>query len=639
MKPVIYLLIVIFLIYPNQTRAEEAGEQLEDIFAIFSEEKMVITPSKHSQPISHSPSTITVITADEIRRSGATSIPDILRSVPGMEVMQTSAAEFNVSIRGNNQLQANKLLVLIDGRSVQEEVQNFVFWTAFPIELEEIDRIEVIRGPGSAIWGANAFDGVVNIITKSPKDLKGTFISTTGGQIGTSLIRLIHAGEHERFDYKLSLGHHRANEWRDRDALALEVFRGNVFIRYHLSPERRLSLSGGISDAARYDGPLFDTTGLLDTDIAYSHLQLTYEAPRSFFRFYWNSFRTKLKQTALVLGTEPEFISNNRLYNLEWQHQVPISRTHQLIGGVNYRLNVVEGNIIEQRHQLDLIGIYLQDEWTFLESFTLVVGTRYDYSETSGRDSHFHTFSPRASLLYRPAQHQTFRLSAGLAYRPPTPLESFQRLDIILPSLPINQIVGNRGLDHEQIGSYEAGYTTLLFGHIKGEITLFYNQLSDLINSQLAEGDPTILTYFNRGKAQVYGGEIGGELLLRTWLITFANYAHQQVDDKSPLPIRRAAPRHKINAGIRIQPGNGLTADLLIHYVSKIKYPEPLGNPGQTRGTDAYTLVNLRAGYRLLHDKAELVLSVFNLFNDIHREYPLGDEIGIRVAGTLNLRF
>ncbi len=135
MKPIIYLLIIICLICANRTLAEEPGEELEDIFAIFAEEKMVITPSKHPQPISYSPSTITVITADEIQRSGATSIPDILRSVPGMEVMQTSSAEFNVSIRGNNQLHTNKLLVLIDGRSIQEEVQNFTLWTIFPIVL------------------------------------------------------------------------------------------------------------------------------------------------------------------------------------------------------------------------------------------------------------------------------------------------------------------------------------------------------------------------------------------------------------------------------------------------------------------------------------------------------------------------
>ena len=205
--------------------------------------------------------------------------------------------------------------------------------------------------------------------------------------------------------------------------------------------------------------------------------------------------------------------------------------------------------------------------------------------------------------------------------------------------MPITQIVGNRDLDAERIASFEAGYSTFLYERLKGELTLFYNQLSDLINSEPAVEDPTLLKYFNRGKAQVYGGEIGGELLLRHWLISFANYAHQQVDDESPPPIRRAAPRHKINGGIRMQFENGLTTNLLIHYVSKIKHPEALDKPGQTRETDAYTLVNIRAGYRFRKDKVELSFSIFNLLNDVHREHPLGDEIGTRVLGTLNLKF
>ncbi|MFQ5949615.1 MAG: TonB-dependent receptor plug domain-containing protein, partial [Nitrospiria bacterium] len=499
MRPIIYLLVVICLACPRQSLAQEPGEELSDIFAIFAEEEMVITPSKHLQPISQSPSTITVITADEIRRSGATSIPDILRRVPGMEVMQTTTAEFNLSIRGNNQLHANKLLVLIDGRSIQEEVQNYVPWTILPIVLEEIERIEVIRGPGSAIWGANAFDGVVNIITKTPKDLQGTFFSATGGQIGTSLGSLIHAGEGGGLDYKLSLGYHRANEWRDRDELALEVFRGNVLLRYHLTPERRLSLSGGMSYTPRYDGPLFDTVGLLDTDVRYGHFQLTYEGPRSFFRGYWNSFDLNLRPTPPM----PDLTADFQLYNLEWQRQATIGLTHQLIGGINYRLNDVQGNVLDKRRLLHLVGVYLQDEWIPLESLTLVVGARHDYHTTIR-----HTFSPRGSLLYRPTARQTFRLSAGLAYRAPTALESFEDLDITLPFEPIIRIKGDEDLDPERIVSYEAGYSSLFFKRIKGEITLFYNRLSDLINSEPVAGS-TEITFFNRGRAEVYGGEMG----------------------------------------------------------------------------------------------------------------------------------
>ena len=169
MKPFISLGVLAVLLMPVISFAEDTGKEMENIFSLFAEEEMVYTSSKYLQPISQSPSTITVITAEEIRQSGAITIPEILRIVPGMEVMQTGSGGYNVSIRGNNDLSANKLLVLIDGRSFQEEFNKSVIWVDIPIALEEIDQIEVIRGPGSAIWGANAFDGVVKL---SPKALK-----------------------------------------------------------------------------------------------------------------------------------------------------------------------------------------------------------------------------------------------------------------------------------------------------------------------------------------------------------------------------------------------------------------------------------------------------------------------------------
>src|SRR3989304_5822232 len=162
------LLLLTSLVIPVQVMAEEGVDMMEDIYAIFAEEEMVMTASRYLQPVSQSPSTITVITAEEIRESGVTTIPEILRRVPGMEVMQTSVAEFNMGIRGENKLHSNKLLVMIDGRTVQEDFQNHTFWTALPMVLDDIEQIEVIRGPGSSIWGANAFNGVVNIITKKP---------------------------------------------------------------------------------------------------------------------------------------------------------------------------------------------------------------------------------------------------------------------------------------------------------------------------------------------------------------------------------------------------------------------------------------------------------------------------------------
>src|SRR3990172_11334371 len=186
------LLLLFSLIIPVQVMAEEGVDVMEDIYDIFEEEEMVMTASRYLQPVSQSPSTITVITAEEIRESGVTTIPDILRRVPAMEIMQTSVAEFNVGIRGENKLHSNKILVMIDGRTIHEDYQNHTFWTAFPIELEEIEHIEVIRGPGSSIWGANAFNGVVNIITKKPEDTSGISVSAIAGEESMSMGSLVH---------------------------------------------------------------------------------------------------------------------------------------------------------------------------------------------------------------------------------------------------------------------------------------------------------------------------------------------------------------------------------------------------------------------------------------------------------------
>jgi iron complex outermembrane receptor protein len=195
---------------------------------LIKEEETVSIASRYEQPISKAPSNVYVITDEDIRHSGATDIPTILRRVPGLEVMQTTGADFNVSMRGNNQLYANKLLVMIDGRSFYIDAQALVSWKSMPITLPEIKRIEVLKGPASAIYGFNAFDGVINIITKSPEEMKGTTLQFGAGELGTITSAAIHAGTVGKFGYRLSVGRDQNQEWRSRDSLA---FRSRVFRR------------------------------------------------------------------------------------------------------------------------------------------------------------------------------------------------------------------------------------------------------------------------------------------------------------------------------------------------------------------------------------------------------------------------
>src|SRR5689334_2992605 len=160
---------------------------------LIKEEETVSIASRYEQPISQAPSNVYVLTDEDIRQSGATDIPTLLRRIPGMEVMQTTGADFNVSVRGDNQLSANKLLVMVDGRSIYVDFQGQVYWKAIPVTLPEIKRIEVLKGPASVLYGFNAFDGIINIITKSPEEMKGTTLQFGGGAYGTISSAAIYA--------------------------------------------------------------------------------------------------------------------------------------------------------------------------------------------------------------------------------------------------------------------------------------------------------------------------------------------------------------------------------------------------------------------------------------------------------------
>jgi iron complex outermembrane receptor protein len=154
---------------PLEATEPKPETALSEELELIKEEETVSIASRYEQPISQAASNVYVITDEDIRQSGAPDLPTVLRRIPGMEVMQVTGADFNVSVRGDNQLIANKLLVMVDGRSIYVDTQGQVYWKAIPVTLPEIKRIEVLRGPASVLYGFNAFDGIINIITKSPQ--------------------------------------------------------------------------------------------------------------------------------------------------------------------------------------------------------------------------------------------------------------------------------------------------------------------------------------------------------------------------------------------------------------------------------------------------------------------------------------
>ncbi|MDR4465877.1 MAG: TonB-dependent receptor [Nitrospira sp.] len=627
---------------------------IPDELQLLREEETVSIASRYEQPISEAPSNVYVITDEDIRHSGAVDLPTVLRRIPGMEIIQMSGADFNVSIRGDNQLLANKLLVLVDGRSIYIDAQGTTFLKMLPITLPEIKRVEVLKGPASAIYGFNAFDGIINIITKSPEEMKGTTMQIGGGEFGTMTGSAIHAGLIGKWAYRLSAGEEQNQQWRSRDSLAFRTYKFNAHTEYRLTSDSKLTVSGGFLDNNRFDGPTFRGAVVLNSQFVLPYANIAYERPDIFIRAYWNQFNafsdivtdpllaTLLRTTDKNGSTRLDFLGNT--YNVEAQHTLQLG-AHRLTYGFNYRLNTFSGNSITSMSQENRFGVYVQGEWKVASSFTLVAGARYDLHTDINP-----TISPRISLLYQLAPTHTLRASVSIGYRPPALFDTHEDLSVqFLPPLsPGNTpIRGSHNLHPEQIIAYDVGYQGWYFNHrirLRGD--LFFNHISDLIDT-----GGTRLTGFNNsnvGEADIFGGEAGIELLVTSWLSGYANYTYQEVTQRA---ADRGAPRFKVNAGARGLWENGFSAEINYFHVGSATYPiegffSLLPTPPDERVSN-YNLLNLRAAYRFWQQQAkagylrdaEVAVSAFNSLNDKHREHPLGDLIGSRVMGWLTVRY
>lgn len=641
-------------------------ERLHDE-TLYLQEETVSIASRYEQPISQAPSNVYVITEEDIRQSGATDLPTVLRRVPGLDVMQTSGGEFNVAVRGDNQPVANKLLVMIDGRSIYSDVQGVVFWKLLPITVPEIKRIEILKGPASSVYGFNAFDGIINIITKSPEEMKGTTLQFGGGALGTISSAAIHAGTHGKLGYRLSVGHDQNQQWRDRNALAFRSEKINAQADYTLSAQSRVSVSGGLVDSNRFDGVVAYAANQSNTP-AQAYANVLYEKDRFVIRAWWSQFTTTSfnRTNPLVSGfldttnrdgnVDYPFAGNT--YNLESQHSLNLGSSDTLLYGINYRHNTLSSSSIERFTRENRLGLYLQNDWRLPNApITISTGLRYDI------DTFIHpTVSPRLTALYEPIRDHTFHVSLSLAYRPPTIFERRfdERATTTLPLPPplstrTTVVHGSTALSAERIISYEAGYHGWYWNHrLRFRVDLFLNHISNLIDFR--EASPGVVTSFNDAShADIYGAEAGLEFLATRHVSGFVNYVFQSIEQSFIGNARRGVPHSKLNLGLRGGWDYGLSGEATFNYVGAATYPigdvfaslAPFGVAVPNERVASYSIVNLRLGYRFWQQKsaagymrtAECAVSVFNAINDEHKEYALGDTIGRRVMGWLTLRF
>ena len=633
--------------------ATGARAQSGDLFEFFAEEAQVITASRRPQAIRQAPATVHVVEGEDLRASGAHTLWDVLRPVPGVDVMSIRTLYGTVSIRGLNKVLNNRTLVLVDGRRELDDFTHNVNWESVPVLLEEIERIEVVEGPASALYGPNAVNGVINIITKDPGDLQGGQVGYTFGERQTHLGTFLYGGQWQKLGYKLGVGCRTANRYENADQLASKSRKYLLQVGYQLAPDTRVGLAAGWT--------------WLDTDVSLSGLGPAREDGRRGFaradyatrttrlRLFWNQRRTILREFISLPHQDPEL--NYDTFDLNLERTLTLSSRHTLVAGGSLRRTVLRSHLISpDRVERELWALFFESEWHPAARWTLW---------TSGRiDRHTHTglvFSPRFSAVFTPVPEHVLRFSAGTSYRNPTLFENrlaiVEHLELSGPFTNFDlSITGDTELDPERILFFELAHSGRI-GRIKTTVAGFHYRLQDVVAlaaPTFAVSESTVAaatSFVNQGETRAWGGEAGAEVLLRPQVESYLNYSYQHLrGELDPQAAGRGTPNHKLNTGLRYR-RDRLDASVSIHWMSRTLWrnnqiPSASDNFEEVEG---YTLVNAHLGYGFggRWQNLELGLDAFNLLDESHFEIlppsglltqGQGGEI-IRSRRTLTLKY
>jgi len=641
-------------------------------------EDVVVSASRQITTPANAPAGITLISADEIRLSGVTNLPDLLRRVPGMSVLTMGSGNANLAIRGFNQRISNKTLTLVDGRSVYLDFLGGTFFRTLDIDLQDIERIEIIRGPGSTLYGASAFGGVVNIITRPPGSSKGGLVHLTGGSGATLLGNVQFSGRRGIFGYRASVGYEQTNRFElefgeradfmpttDNKLLAVRAVRANAGFR--LVPENGVSIgvSGGVNSF--FDN--FFAIGLFRdfsmTGVS-SHLRADLSLKGLRVRAFWNRFRATAAPSWQAVGgldLSTETLSNVVDVEASYSGSVFLGVRHDLSVGAGYRIKTIDWDFLDGPHLEHHLSGFAEDQITFLPQLVAVLGFRFDQHPLVG-----FTPSPRAALLLKPTPGQALRFSVGTAFRNPTFLESY--LDLTVPTGVVSGVgVKSRGtqdLRPENIFSVELGYVYEDSDFVAFEVAGYYERVARFIalGDIVPEDQLTPLTEevfivgtssFENAEGVFHGGgaEFGVHAFPFDGLDVRANYSFSYIIDgalfdSDPDAARdRRHPMHMGNIGVSYRSPIGLDANVDIHIVSDVVIPERnFGSRGEVVidgcGAGAYAMVSARLGYRLFKDRLELGLTAFNIpawREGGHREHCMATRVGPRLLGSATYRF
>ncbi len=619
----------------------------------------VTTPSKEPVPVRKSPVAVFVITGEDIRRSGATTIPDALRLAPGVEVAQINGSQWSIGIRGFGTDLSRAVLVMIDGRSVYTPLFAGTYWDVQDTLLEDVDRIEVIRGPGGTIWGPNAVNGVINIITKSTKDTTGAYAAVGGGnELQGYAGARVGGGNSKGLTYRLY---------------------GKSFTRspqYHATGDNfddwrgaqtgfRTDWSHGQFDEFTVQGDLYahaegQQAGLANYVPAFQKL-ITENASLSGGNLLGRWTHRTSDQDSIQVQTYydrtnrfgPNFGENRDTFDIDYLQNKSVGPRHQFSFGAGARSShghfhqVGSGLVFNPVARTDyLLSAFFQDDIQLIaQQLTLSVGIKV-------LRTNFNAFSaqPTVRLLWTPDDQHTFWAAFTKAVRTPSRAEhdlylsSYFGTDANTGLNVFARFDANPQFAPEQLNGYEAGYRQLLRKNLSIDVATFWNHYHDLFSQNLIGGaslqnsvpfpDPnTVPTYIllatgqfrNDFRGFTAGGEIASEWRpTDAWRLrgsySYLNMhlvaAPSSIATSSPQSVTGASPRHEATAQSSFDLPKKVQLDLAYRYMGALP----------ALGVPSYSTGDARVAWRFM-PQLELSVTGRNLFQPHHLEYAGGVQI------------
>ena len=470
-------------------------ESLEDLMSV-----EVTSVSKKEQKLSRTASAVFVITPEDIRQSGATNIPDLLRMVPGMDVAQINGNTWAISARGLNGQFANELLVMIDGRNVYSPTSGGVFWDTLDVTLENIERIEIIRGPGATVWGGNAVNGVVNIIRKKAGDTQGMLVVAGAGNMepGFGTVEYgARAGGHT--DYRIYSKYFSIDEMNDRQAegggdgwhLLRAGFRSDTTV----SEKDSLILQGSI-----YAGREGDPVPILPsiTSPGPVNQQLFANLSGGSLQSIWNHTYTERSDSTLSASYDGYERSDRlgdkrKTFNLDFEHHFQQGRRQDFVWGLGYRWTAensqgsLDVSLIPPNQSTSVVSGFLQDEIAAIpDRLYVTVGTKVERNTYSGFAA-----LPSVRAVYEFSNRRMAWAAISRAVRTPSEADVSLRLNVAGFTEPdgthvLISVLGNPHVEDERVTAYEAGYRTEMGQRLSIDLAAYYNRYDHQTSSEPA---------------------------------------------------------------------------------------------------------------------------------------------------------